>query len=155
LAACRNSVDELNLLCSFKLRPMSDHLDLDWAPVPLVRAVELAHVDEPVVAALRRSLDGDAEINAAYRDHVDTVWEHPVTALEPDVVAELAALLGQVEPEIVMAAVPDDLVAARTSLGLSEFDWHPRPYLHRHLVALQGFYVQAARQRLAIALWWD
>jgi hypothetical protein len=155
LTACRNSLDELHLLCSFKLRPGSEHLDLDWAPDPLVRAFELARVDEPVVVALRRSLDGDDEINAAYRDHPDSVWEHPVTALEPDVVVEVSALLRRVKPTVVMAAVPDDAIAAQTSLGLSTFDGHPRPYLHRHLVALQDFYARAARQHLAVALWRD
>ncbi|GAA1031320.1 hypothetical protein GCM10009557_26290 [Virgisporangium ochraceum] len=153
LAACRNSVEVLDLLCSFKLRPASDHLDLDWAPAPLVRSFELAHVDEPVVAALRRSLHGDEEINAAYRDHPDTVWEHPVTALEPDVVAEVAALLTNVRPEVVMAAVPDHVVTAQTSLGVFTFD--ERRYLHGHLVALQDFYAHAARQHLAVALWSD
>lgn len=155
LAVCRKSVDELDLLSSFKLRPRSDHLDLDWAPIPLVRAFELAHVDMPVVVALRRSLDGDEEIDAAYRDHPDTVWEHPMTVLEPDIVVEVAALLGQVKPEVVMAALPDDAVAVQTSLGLSAFDGHPRQYLHHHLVALQDFYTHAAQQHLAVALWWD
>jgi hypothetical protein len=153
LAACRNSVDEVDLLCSFTLRPAFDHLDPDWAPAPLVRAFELAHVDEPVVVALRRALDGDEEINAAYRDHPDTVWEHPVTALGSDVVAEFAALLTQVRPEVVMATVPDRVVTARTSLGVFTFD--ERRHLHGHLVALQDFYAHAARQHLTVALWSD
>ena len=155
LAACRRSVDELDLLCSFKMRPRSDHLDLDWAPAPLVRAFQLAHVDDSVVVALRRSLDGDEEINAAYRDHPDTVWEHPVTALEPDAVVEVAALLRRVKPRAVMGALPNDAVAAQASLGLSGFGGHPRRYLRRHLVALQDFYARAARRHLAVALWWD
>lgn len=155
LVACRDSVDELNLLCSFKLRPRSDHLDLDWAPAALARVFELAHVDEPIVVALRRSLDGDDEINAAYRDHPDTVWEHPVTALEPDAVAEVAALLRRVKPKAVMVVLPDEPVAAQASLGSSAFHGHPRRYLHRHLAALQDFYARAARRHLAVALWWD
>lgn len=155
LVACRNSADELHLLCSFTMRPRPDHLDLDWAPTPLLRAVELAHVDKPTVVALRRSLHGDGEINAAYRDHPDTVSEHPVTSLEPDAVVAVAAQLQQVNPDVVMAALPDDPVAAWTSLGWSGFDQHPRQYLHRHLVALRHFYARAARRHLAVALWWD
>jgi hypothetical protein len=107
------------------------------------------------VVALRRGLDGDAEINPAYRDREDTVWEHPVTGLEPDIVADVAMLFGQVEPEAVLATLPEDATAALASLGMREFDGHPRPYLHRHLAALRDFYADAARRRLAVALWWD
>ena len=80
------------------LLPSSDYLDLDWVPTPLIRAFELAQVSAPIIVALRRGLDGDAEINPAYRSREDTVWEHPVAALEPDIVADVASLLNQVEP---------------------------------------------------------
>ncbi|MDZ5447287.1 hypothetical protein U2F26_32035 [Micromonospora sp. 4G57] len=155
LAACCSSVEELNKLCSFELLPSSDYLDLDWAPNPLIRVFELAQVSTSIVVALQRGLDGDAEINPAYRDGEDTVWEHPVTALEPDVVADVGTLLGQVEPEAVLAALSEDATSALLSIGMHEFDGHPRPYLHRHLAALRDFYAHAARRRLAVALWWD
>jgi hypothetical protein len=78
-----------------------------------------------------------------------------VTALEPDIVRNVAMLFGQVEPEVALAALPEDAAAAQASLGMREFDGHPRPYLHRHLAALRDFYAHAARRRLAVAHWWD
>jgi hypothetical protein len=155
LAACRKSVEVLDQLCSFELLPPSDYLDLDWAPTPLIRACELAQVSTPILVALRRGLTGDAEINPSYRDRKDTVWQQPVMALEPDIVADVAMLFGQVEPEAALAALPVDATAALVSLGMPEFDVHPRPYLRRHLAALREFYAHAAQRRLAVALWWD
>ncbi|WP_446219880.1 hypothetical protein [Micromonospora sp. IBHARD004] len=155
LAACRSSAEELDKLCEFGLLPSSDYLDLDLAPAPLIRVFELAQVSPPIVVALRRGLDGDGEINPAYRDRQDTMWGHPVAALEPDIVADVARLLGQVEPEVVLAALPEDAAAAALSIGMREFDGHPRPYLHRHFAALRDFYAYAAQRRLSVALWWD
>ncbi|SCF16555.1 hypothetical protein GA0074695_3923 [Micromonospora viridifaciens] len=155
LAKCRSSVEELDKLCSFDLLPFTEYLNLDWAPAPLIRVFELAQVSTPIAAALRRGLDGDVEINPAYRDHQDTVWEHPVVTLEPDIVADVAALLGQVEPGAVLGALPEDATAALLSIGMPQFDGHPRPYLQRHLAALRDFYAHAAHRRLAVALWWD
>jgi hypothetical protein len=91
----------------------------------------------------------------AYRDRQGTVWQHPVAALEPDIVADVAMVLRQVEPETVLVALPDDAAAAVLSIGMRQFDGHPRPYLHRHLTALRDFYAHAAHRRLAVALWWD
>ena len=54
-----------------------------------------------------------------------------------------------------LAALPEDAAAALVSIGMREFDGHPRPYLHRHLAALRDFYAYATQQRLAVALWWD
>jgi len=152
---CRSSVEALDKLCSFALLPPSDYLDLDWAPAPLLRAFQLAQVSEPIPVALQRGLHGDVEINPAYRGCRDTVWEHPVTALEPHAVADVAALLGRVEPEAVWAALPNDDAAALSAVGLREFGGHPKHYLHRHLASLLDFYAGAARRGLAVALWWD
>ena len=155
LATCRSSAEELDKLCSFALLPFTEYLDLDWAPAPLIRVFELAQVSTPIAAALRRGLNGDVEINPAFRDRRDTVWEHPVTALEPAIVADVAALLGQVDPGAVLAALPEDATAALLCIGMRQFDGHPRSYLQRHLAALRDFYAHAAHRRLAVALWWD
>ncbi|MFG1651485.1 hypothetical protein ACGFIE_16310 [Micromonospora sp. NPDC049275] len=155
LAVCRGSVEELGKLCSFELLPSSDYLDLDWAPAPLVGVFELAQVGTPILVALRRGLGGDVEINPAYRSQQDTVWEHPVAVLEPDSVAEVARLLGQVEMEAVLAVLPEDATAALLTIDMREFSGHPGPYLHRQFAALRDFYSYAARRRLAVAAWWD
>ncbi|GAA4638029.1 hypothetical protein GCM10023196_094190 [Actinoallomurus vinaceus] len=157
LDACRASVETLDLLCSFDLRPPSDHLDLDWAPEGLLRSSEIAGVDARVAAALRRSLDGDGEVNPAYRHQPDTIWGHPVTALAPYAVADVSALLGELEPQAVLAALPADPGEARTRIGRSveSLPGHPRGYLEPHFAALLAFYRDAAAQGLAVVLWRD
>jgi hypothetical protein len=154
LTACRGSVEELDRLCYCVSLPRSEYLDLNWAPRDLVRVFELARVEPAAVVALKRALDGDEEINPAYRDFPYSVWEHPVTALEPDAVTEVATVLRRIRPRAVLSVLPKDPVAARRLL---ESDWvpHPRPHLRRYLTALRDFYTHAARKRLATALWWD
>jgi hypothetical protein len=75
LTQCRRSVEYVNRLCSFQLLPPGDYLDLDWAPAPLLQAVEQLTLYSPVVATLRRALSGDAEINPNYRDVPYTVFD--------------------------------------------------------------------------------
>ncbi|MCW2913119.1 MAG: hypothetical protein JWN52_1187 [Actinomycetia bacterium] len=155
LAACRQSADELDKVCSFELQ--SDYVDLDWAGSALTRIWELAGVDARIMAALRRALHGDTEVNAAYRDHPDTVWEHPVTALESAAVAQVAGALQEVEAQAVLVALPSNLHEARADGGL---DWKGsesdlRKYLARHFTVLRSFYEEAARRDLAVVLWWD
>ncbi|MFC4058195.1 hypothetical protein ACFOWE_07815 [Planomonospora corallina] len=155
LDACRTSVDELVLLCSFGMAPAKDHLDLDWAPGPLLRIGELVCVDPDALAAFRCALDGDEEVNPAYRDHPQTVWEHPVTALEPAAVAVVAPLLRRVGAAMMTALAASDgeiLAAVRELLPDVEL---PREYMLRHLTALLDFYDGAAERGLAVVLWWD
>ncbi|MCO5972941.1 DUF1877 family protein [Actinoallomurus soli] len=157
LDACRASVETLDLLCSFDLRPESDHLDLDWAPEGLVRCCEPARVDASAVVALRRALDGDDEVNPAYRDAPDSIWGHPVTALAPGAVAEIAGLLRRIDPQAVLGALPADPDEARTRMGRSlEFlTVDPHRYLEPHFSALLSFYRDAADRGPAVVLWWD
>ncbi|GAA0898277.1 hypothetical protein GCM10009557_73490 [Virgisporangium ochraceum] len=155
LTACRASVEELDRLCSFVTLPRSEYLDLNWAPPDLIRVFELARLETGTVIALRRAMEGDTEINPAYRDAPDTVWEHPVNALEPDAVAEVATVLGRIDPEAVLDVLPDDPAAAEEVLDSSDWHGHPRPYLREYLTALLDFYAHAARRGLATALWWD
>ncbi|MEU4479210.1 DUF1877 family protein [Micromonospora sp. NPDC023966] len=155
LAVCRRATEELDRLCSYRLLPAADHLDLDWSPAALCRAAELGPAAPATVAALRRALDGDAEINPAYRDRAEAVWEHPVTALEPAGVAEVAARLAAADPEVVPAAVTAEPALAAARLGLPAVDGDPRRHLRGHLVALREFYQAAARRGLAVAAWWD
>ncbi|GAA4598011.1 hypothetical protein GCM10023194_74410 [Planotetraspora phitsanulokensis] len=155
LMTCRHSVHELDRLCSFKLAPTSDHLDLDWAPAGLIQIAELSGMDPHPVAALRRALRGDSEVSPAYRDHPNTIWEHPVTALDADTVGGVAAVLGSL-PDAASVLVPPAGHAAwnafdKAPQGLDD----PRGYLILHLTALLEFYDQAARRRWAVVMWWD
>jgi hypothetical protein len=141
LARCRWSVHELDRVCSFAVAPALDHLDLDRSPAGLLRAARLT-LDESDVAALRRALEGDEEVNPAFRDHPHTIWEHPVTALEPAAVAEVAGRLRRFDPgTAVVGPPPDDVPSVE--------------YLREHLVALRAFYDGAADRGLATVMWWD
>jgi hypothetical protein len=97
---------------------------------------------DDAVTSLQRAVDGDQEVNPAYRDRPDTVWEHPVTALDPTAVAEVAAGLRQVDP--------DAAVADRSAAGAPSVE-----YLRGHLAALRAFYDGAADRGLATVMWWD
>lgn len=157
LAACQRSVQELDRLCSFESAPQSDYLDLDWAPTLLTRVCELAGVDRDCLAALNRSLDGDGEVNALYRDQPNTVWEHPVTMLDPRAVTEIAIALARIETRTVLAGLAGD--ASRTTAALGDItariEGDLGSYVTSHLEALRRFYAEASRRQLAIVRWWD
>ncbi|GIH99583.1 hypothetical protein [Planobispora takensis] len=155
LASCRAPVEELDRLCSFATAPRSDYLDLDWAPGPLLRVGELACADPGVLAALRRALTGDEEVNPAYRDHPATVWEHPVTTLTSAAVAQVAQMLPDAEAAILAAlSSPGGETLAVAGELLPGVD-RPGEYLTRHLAALLDFYAGAAHHELAVVVWWD
>ncbi|WP_410583384.1 hypothetical protein [Amycolatopsis sp. lyj-108] len=157
LAECRRSVDALHELCSFSSTPAEDYLDMDWWPATLKRAWALTKADGRTLARLRRCFNGEEEVNPAYRDHPDTIWEHPVTALEPPQVGEVAEALHAVTPGAVRAVVPSDPDRIEAELGKSALalggDLAGR--LTREHTVLRDFYEEAAGRRLAIVRWWD
>lgn len=155
LAACRQSVEALDALCSFSSAPREDYLDLDWWPATLERAWARAGGDARGV--LRHALDGGEEVNPAYRDHPGTVWEHPVTALEPAQVHEVADALRAVSPAAVRAAVPstpDEVEVALGRTARAVAGELAGQLAHRHSI-LRDFYAEAARRRCAVVRWWD
>jgi hypothetical protein len=149
---CRASVEALDQVCSFTSCPASDYLDLDWAPSMLEQALRIAGVHPSLVDAVIRSTCGATEVNPAYRDWPDTVWEHPVTAHGEQEVANIAASLADVEA---MNVFSDhrmlDLSLVAGTAGLE----HPHQYLAEHLSALVTFYKRAAGQKFAVIMWWD
>src|SRR3954447_5043682 len=155
LARCRRSAETLHLLCSFELREPRDYLDLDWSPRALQRAAVLAGLPGELVAAIERACDGDDEINPAYRDHARTIREHPVTALEPDVVRAIAAEVQRWSAAEIVRRVPDDPTLAARALGLTEMADRPREYLGTRFALLREFYAEANTRHLATAMWWD
>ncbi|MGO1052059.1 DUF1877 family protein [Crossiella sp. CA198] len=155
LTTCRHSVPDLDRVCSFQSAPPEDHLDLDWWPAALKATWTLLGTNPDTLGLLHRAFDGDQEVNPAYRDAPDTIWEHPVTALEPDRVAEVAAALHTITAETIRSAVSAnrDLLAAAGVLPDPVV--HPAEPLAATHAALQSFLAQAAHRRLAIVQWWD
>jgi hypothetical protein len=153
LRRCRTSVAVLDRLWSFRLGERSDYLDLDWSPRPLELAA--AQVSTALRDAIREACSGGYEINPAYRDRHETIFEHPVRGLEPKVVRAVAAALLRWSPDDVVAALPTDPAAAKQLVAMAEFSGHPRDYLRGHYDALRRFYESAAAGELATANWWD
>ncbi len=154
LAECRASVEAVHRLCSFTLRDDGDHLDLDWWPRALRRALAAAQAPARLLEAVERACSGGTEINPAYRDVLDTIFEHPVTALEPAEVREVATVLAEWTGADAAHAIPRDAEQAQRLLGM-EYVIHPGPDLGRNYAALRRFYGEAAEQGLATAMWWD
>ncbi|MFD5092506.1 hypothetical protein ACFWMR_18020 [Amycolatopsis thailandensis] len=157
LSACRDSAAELDELCSFRSAPSADYLDLNWWPSALKRTWALIGVDALSLDVLHRGFDGAEEVNPAYRDFPNTIFEHPVTALNPDQVAEVANVLRALAPERVHAAVPAERDEAAASLGAYVRDviGDLAVLLAEQHAILRDFYDEAASRRLAMVMWWD
>ncbi|RZS43371.1 uncharacterized protein DUF1877 [Herbihabitans rhizosphaerae] len=153
LAACRRSVAELDELCSFRSAPRYDYLDLNWWPATLERVWELTGADTATMSVLRRGFGSADEVNPAYRDY-PTVWEHPVTAVEPDQVAEVADALRTMTPGAVHAVVSSSRDRALAEIVPDVTGDLAEIVAEQHAI-LRQFYDEAARRRLATVLWWD
>jgi hypothetical protein len=153
LSRCRESIETLHRLCSFELRDPWDYLDLDWSPVPLERLAE--EVGPNLRAAIRQACSGGDEINPAYREAARSVFEHPVRALEPRAVVDVAATLSANAPSVLVNVLPSAPEAARQMVGMPDFHGHPGDYLRGHYASLRRFYMEAAASEHATATWWD
>ncbi|WP_418058275.1 DUF1877 family protein [Pimelobacter simplex] len=150
---CRRSTALLDELCSFRLLPADDHLDVDWAPSLLHSAAEAALLPATDRDLLRLAFEGEGEVNPAYRDAAHTVWEHPVTATSPAQVAAIAAALGRCS-----ASSFPSRAAAAAAAATQPVEMRPRAlrgYLRDHVRAVADFYAGAARRGLGVVAWWD
>jgi len=153
LSECRVSVSELDRVCSFQTLDSNDYLDLDWAPRLLREIAITVNVPARLVVALDRAMGGEGEVNPAYRDWPESVWEHPVSSLKSTDVREIdmslraLAQLGPVNErsvDDVVERLPHHEVPERTHI-----------YLRRHFSALCDFYRGAAARQLGIIIWQD
>jgi len=140
-------------VCSFETLADDDYLDVDWAPSLLLAAADATPIGAADREQLRRAFEGDAEVNLAYREVPDSIWEHPVCAVDEEavrLVAEtLRRLVGSGFPsmEVATAAVASYAATFRPS--------DPHSYLRRHLEAVAAFYTEAARREACVMVWWD
>ncbi|MFE3187431.1 hypothetical protein ACFXHA_00395 [Nocardia sp. NPDC059240] len=157
LVRLQESAQEVDRLCSFSAAPASDYYDLDWAGQALLRVFDLAGMGSEPLSTLRHGIDGGDELNADYRDHPHSIMVHPVTVIEPDIVAEIGKVLQDVDVAQTFAALPIDAEQARQAIGgsITQLLWHPAEYLGPHLGALREFYLGAAARGLAVVTWWD
>lgn len=129
-----------------------DHLDLNWAGTMLQGMAAIGAVDEELQLALTLSLAGDQEINPAYREVPESIWEHPVTSLLPERTREVAELLAR------LGGTGFPLVRDIRAYLVSRPDWRwdgPSEYFPRQFRLLREFYATAAARGLCVALWWD
>lgn len=134
---CRGSVEALHSVCSFTMLPACDYLDLNWYPNDLLVAARQAGVEPQLVAALNYACEGQREVNPAYREVPESIWEHPVNYLSPVEVVSVASDLHR----------------------LAQADFARQPLKPKRLEDafsdLVGFYAEAAKRSLAIMMWWD
>lgn len=140
--------------------PAYDVLDLDWAPRLLERVGEIARLDEVHLDALRRATDGDTALDLAFLDthpHAIASFGPAPTSLSAPQVARVSELLGQINMPALLDALPTDDREAGCLIGhgADKITGGPRAYLLRHFHALRDFYLDAAKRRLLVVLWWD
>ncbi|MFD4659707.1 DUF1877 domain-containing protein [Kitasatospora sp. NPDC058444] len=156
LAACRQSAAESPDGDHHWDPPSADCLDLDWAPAMLERACELTRLDAVHLEALKRATDGDSGIDLDFLNanpHAIAFFSNSTpTALCPDAVARVSALLGEIDMQAILQSVLDS--GAGSELGYG-FIGDPTEYLLGHFGALREFYAEAARRGLLVVLWWD
>jgi hypothetical protein len=150
ISECAISTATLDQVCSFRGLEASEYLDLDWAPTPMMQAAVIADVDAELLAALDLATRGEGEINPAYSDMPDTIWEHPVSSLR-------SARVAGIDKSLQTLAGLDFLSvdAAFGRVPLFEALDQPAEYLREHFRALCDFYRGAAARGLGTIMWWD
>ncbi|MFG3229301.1 DUF1877 domain-containing protein [Kitasatospora sp. NPDC048194] len=156
LVACRQSAEQSPDGDHHWDPPAEDCLDLDWAPSMLEQACELARLDAVHLDALRRATDGDTDIDLDFLNanpHAIAFFSNSVaTALDPDAVARVSKLLGEIDIRAILHAVRDSGKVSTLGYG---FTGDPTEYLLGHFGVLRTFYAEAARRDLLVVLWWD
>ncbi|MGW6912866.1 DUF1877 domain-containing protein [Kitasatospora sp. NPDC054939] len=156
LAACRQSAAESPDGDHHWDPPSADWLDLDWAPSMLKRACELTRLNAVHLEALKRATDGDSGIDLDFlhaNPHAIAPFSTSApTALCPEAVAQVAALLEEIDMPAILQSVLDSGTASELGQG---FTGDPTTYLLGHFGALREFYTEAARRELHVVLWWD
>ncbi|MFD4919546.1 DUF1877 family protein [Streptomyces virginiae] len=139
--------------------PVCDMLDLDWAPALLKRVGEVAGLGEVHLDALRLATDGDTALELGFLDahpHAVAPFGGAPTGLDVSQVARVSELLGQIDMPALLSTLPADDTDAASLIGqVGSIAGGLRAYLLEHFNALRDFYVDAARRRLHIVLWWD
>lgn len=98
----------------------ADVLDLDWAPILLERACELAGLDDVHLNALRQATDGDSAIDLGFLNthpHAIGPFGPAPTALSTAQAAHVSELLVQMNMPAILAALPADDTPTASLIG--------------------------------------
>jgi hypothetical protein len=155
LAACATSVTMLDDVCSFRSLDSSDYLDLGWAPAPLVEAAKAAQISAALIKALASATNGAREVNPAYREAPDRIWEHPVTSLGSTAVRRVHGQFQELSDLAYLSSGTATEAFDRLGDNFPPPDGDPMDYLHPHFRALCDFYATAAERQLSVLMWWD
>lgn len=155
LVACVNSVTVLDDVCSFRALDRNDYLDLDWSPAPLQQAAKAAQIPASLVSALANATGGDDEVNPAYREMPNSIWEHPVRSLGSTAVRRVHEQLQELSRLNFLSSATAADAFARLGDRFPPPDGDPMDYLHPHFQALCDFYATAVERELSVLMWWD
>ncbi|MGW9431534.1 DUF1877 domain-containing protein [Streptomyces decoyicus] len=160
LADCRQSASESPDGDPHWAPQPADVLDLDWAPILLERACELAGLDDVRLDALRQATDGDSAIDLGFlntQPHAIGPFGPAPTALSAAQAAHVCELLVDMSMPAMLAALPadDTQAASLIGYGADKIVGGLRTYLLKHFNALREFYLGASQRHLLIVLWWD
>ncbi|MBE1461085.1 hypothetical protein [Kibdelosporangium phytohabitans] len=152
LTGCRAPVEELDRLCSFQAASQRDYLDLNWWGIVLASLGK----HHPSLAVLDQALRRVEAVNPAYRDHHDTIAEHPATAWRPREVSRFAEGLRALTPSAISDALPSDQDAVEVpGTDATDVDGDLAHHLVEQFGLMRDFYGEAADRHLAVVLWWD
>lgn len=155
LAACVASMTVLDDVCSFRALDPKDYLELDWAPAPLEQAAKVANVPASLIGALTSATGGGDEVNPAYREFPDSIWEHPVTSLDSTAVRRVHEQLQELSRLNFLSSATAAEAFARLGDSFPPPSGDPMDYLRPHFQALCDFYAAAAERQLSVLMWWD
>jgi hypothetical protein len=155
LAACATSVAVLDDVCSFRALDLNDYLDLDWAPAPLEQAAKIARIPAFLINGLASATGGGDEVNPAYREMPDSIWEHPVTSLDPPTVRAMHEHLQELSRLDFLTPATASEAFVRLDGKVPPPAGEPVDYLRSHFHSLCGSYATAVQRQLGVLMWWD
>ena len=147
VAACARDRDALELLCEGSFLPPADYTNMNWFPNLFDKAAVRAGIDFEHVEAIRQSTAGNRDLHPGYSGLYTTYG--PLTYLDSSEAGNVARRLSEIKLSILFEQQVVDIAVAGSDLI------DPRKNMVMWFKKLRRFYREAARRKLAVALWLD
>ena len=145
LSRCQSSADELDRLVSLELEQDDGHLDVNWAPVGLVRAVSYV-LGVSAAKDLEALFEGAEGVNAKHPSGVDGYLVYSPIKSTP------AATVRRIYRRL-RSASPQELgIAAEESVS---GDGPASAWFQMQFVELLAFLDAACSRSQCVVAWWD